>query len=69
MLSSPRLLSTGPLDVHGHVQTKSIAPETAFKRLQEMAAGNQERDLEEYRVAMEREKEERVKKVQEERTR
>lgn len=48
---------------------KNVAPEAALKRLQEIAAARQEEELEDYREAMEREKEERLKRVEEERAR
>lgn len=50
-------------------QQQSIAPESALKRLQEIASSRQEEELENYRALMEREKEERLKRVQEERAR
>lgn len=50
-------------------QQQSIAPESALKRLQEIAASRQDEELENYRAVMEHEKEERLKRVQEERTR
>ena len=50
-------------------QKKSIAPESALKRFQEIAASKQEEELEKYRIAMEREKEDRLKRVEEERAR
>lgn len=47
-------------------QTQSIAPESALKRLQEINAARQEEELESFHAAMEREKEERLKRLQEE---
>lgn len=52
-----------------NTKNKSIAPESALKRFQEIAASRQEEELEKYRIAMEREKEDRLKRVEEERAR
>lgn len=54
---------------HTTKQNKSIAPESALKRFQEIAASRQEEELEKYRIAMEREKEDRLRRVEEERAR
>lgn len=51
------------------MKQKSIAPESALKRLQEIAASRQEEELANYRAVMEREKEERLKRIQAERAR
>ncbi|CAM9391146.1 unnamed protein product [Pylaiella littoralis] len=48
---------------------RSIAPKSALKRLQEINATRQEEELESFHAAMEREKEERLKHLEEERAR
>lgn len=47
--------------------SQSIAPESTLQRLQEINAARQEEELQSYHAAMEREKEERLKRLQEER--
>lgn len=47
---------------------QSIAPESALKRLQEINASRHTEELANLHAAMEREKEERLKRLQEERT-
>lgn len=60
-----RLPLTHLISQHGPGQ--SIAPESALKRLQEINASRHEEELANLHAAMEREKEERLKRLQEER--
>lgn len=49
-------------------QQQAIAPESALERLQEINAARHEEELENFHAAMKREKEERLKRLQEERS-